>query len=98
MIIDRHNTESEKSFPSCSGTATLQSVKPIISIEEHIGKTVGRRVPPRDAFRFAMGLQKTAAELERAMHRGLCPKGVFRFRTHEEADAWMIKMLARRAK
>jgi hypothetical protein len=73
-------------------------MKPILNTEEKVGKTVGRRVAPRDAFSFGMGMQKTAIELERAMRRSLCPKGVFRFHTHEEADEWMIKMLARRTK
>ena len=73
-------------------------MKPILNTEEKIGKTVGRRVAPRDAFRFVMGMQKTAIELERTMCRSLCPKGVFRFRTHEEADEWMMKMLTRRTK
>ncbi len=25
----------------------------------------------------------------------LCPKGVYRFKSHEEADEWMMKMLTR---
>jgi hypothetical protein len=73
-------------------------MKPILNTEEKIGKTVGRRVALHDAFRFGMGMQQAAIELERAMRRSLCPKGVFRFRTHEEADEWMVKMLARRAR
>lgn len=28
-------------------------------------------------------------------NRGICPKGVYRFRTFEEADQWMEKMIAR---
>jgi len=27
-------------------------------------------------------------------HAGICPRGVYRFKTFEEADEWMIKMLA----
>jgi hypothetical protein len=27
--------------------------------------------------------------------RGICPRGVYRFESFEEAHAWMIKMLAR---
>ena len=23
--------------------------------------------------------------------RGICPRGVYRFKTHEEADAWLMK-------
>lgn len=45
-----------------------------------------------------MDAQKAANQLRHAFgHRGLCPKGVFRFRSHEEADAWMMKMLAKSA-
>ena len=85
-------------LPEPRETLGFPLVKPLLNTEEKIGKTVGRRVAPRDAFRFGMEMQKTAIELERAMGRSLCPKGVFRFRTHEEADEWMLKMLARRAK
>lgn len=28
-------------------------------------------------------------------NRGICPKGVYRFRTFEEADQWMIRMMAK---
>ncbi|TAJ96844.1 MAG: hypothetical protein EPO39_19705 [Candidatus Manganitrophaceae bacterium] len=28
-------------------------------------------------------------------NRGICPKGVYRFRTFEEADRWMIRMIAK---
>lgn len=27
--------------------------------------------------------------------QGICPKGVYRFRTFEEADQWMIRMIAK---
>ena len=68
-----------------------------VNMEENIGKTVGRRRVIRNPFRYAMGLQETATQLARLTGRGLCPKGVFKFKTHEEADAWMWKMLARPA-
>ena len=70
-------------------------VKPIINLEETIGKTVGRRMPPRDAFAYAMGLQKTLVALNAKLPTGGVPRGVYRFHTHEEADAWMLKMLTR---
>ena len=37
-------------------------------------------------------LQMTMRQLRGG--RGICPRGVYRFRTFEEADAWMIKMMA----
>lgn len=70
-------------------------MEPIVNMEENIGKTVGRRRPPRDAVKYAMGLQRTASALSKTWGRGLSVKGVFRFKSHEEADEWMVKMMSR---
>ncbi len=65
-----------------------------VNIQENIGKTVGRRGGIRDPLTYGT----TKAEMEawkkafKALH---IPKGVFRFKTHEEADAWMLKMMTR---
>lgn len=68
-------------------------MKPVINLEEAIGKTVGRRTAPADAFAYGMALQKTGARLTKAFgHKGV-PKGVYRFHSHEEADAWLMKQL-----
>ena len=56
-------------------------MKPIINLEETTGKTAGR-CAPMDYDR----LVETSAAL---MPWLPFPKGVYRFRTHEEADAWM---------
>jgi hypothetical protein len=42
-----------------------------------------------------MALQSLGVELQRTFGHRWCRKGVYRFKTHEEADAWMMKMLAR---
>ena len=68
-------------------------MKPAINFEERIGKVVGRRGAPRDAFEYGMGLQRAGAELTRTFGRPRFPRGVFRFHSHEEADAWMMKYL-----
>ena len=47
-----------------------------------------------DSLRAGMQLQETAAQLHQAFKHRWMPKGVYRFKTHEEADAWMTKMLA----
>jgi hypothetical protein len=67
----------------------------IVNIGEKIGKEVGRHRPAADAFATAMKLQKTANVLQRHL-TGICPKGVFRFKTHEEADEWLLKWMSRR--
>ncbi len=59
-----------------------------MNVEEFICKTVGRRVPSSGA-----GLQKTLNQVLTGQKRGVCPRGVYRFHSHEEADAWTLKML-----
>jgi hypothetical protein len=45
-----------------------------------------------------MALQRESIGLRKAFgYGGICPRGVFRFRSHEEADEWMMKMLVERA-
>ncbi len=66
-----------------------------INFEEKIGKTVGRRTVPRDSFAYGMSLQKSGVEMARTFGLRGTPRGVFRFRSHEEADAWLMKHLIR---
>ena len=58
----------------------------------NLGKTIGRDDDPvvsNDTNEVKPAGQKAFPAL-------FVPKGVFRFNTHEEADEWMEKMLARR--
>lgn len=69
----------------------------VINIQDPAGKTVGRRVM-EDAGKYGMGLQKMANEVRRSQgFGGLCPRGVYRFLSHKEADAWMMKAIVERA-
>jgi hypothetical protein len=66
------------------GEVRLGQVKePIINLQENIGKTVGR-VRPVDYDR----LVENARAL---MPRLPFPKGVYKFKSFEEADEWMEK-------
>lgn len=56
-------------------------------------KVVGRRKPPKvDVVSFNTA-QKMANVLRNG--RGLASKGVYRFKTFEEADEWVINMMAK---
>lgn len=68
--------------------------QPFVNIEEKIDRFVGRRTGTPDSLRAGMQLQATAAQLHKSFGHRWWPKGVYRFKTHEEADAWMTKMLA----
>jgi hypothetical protein len=69
--------------------------QPFINVEEKIDRVVGKRKLPSDSFITGMRLQEAGLELYRTFKQHWCPKGVYRFKTHEEANEWMTKMLAR---
>ena len=69
--------------------------QPLVNCEERIDRFVGRRAAGADSLRAGMQLQETAAQLHQSFKHRWMPKGVYRFKTHEEADEWMIQMLAR---
>ena len=54
-----------------------------------VGRRSGEIAP---TLENASLLQTTLRQLRGG--RGICPRGVYRFRTFEEADEWMIKMVA----
>lgn len=70
-------------------------MEPIINLEETPGKTVGRRRPPKDPIAASTLSREDARRWSQAFGNGI-PRGVYRFKSHEEADAWMMKMLAGR--
>ena len=69
---------------------------PVINVEETIGKTVGK-IPVRSAAEQARRIQEAGREIYRSRRFRLCPKGVYRFHSHEEADEWMRQLEIRRA-
>ena len=73
-------------------------MKPVINLEENIGKTVGRRKAPGDAFAYGMTLQETGVQLSKTFRVKGVPREVYRFHSHEEADAWLMKHLTRKVK
>ena len=55
-------------------------------------KVLGRRSPGQ-GLQYADGLLKLVLELRG--DKPFIPKGVYRFHSHEEKDAWTLKMLTR---
>lgn len=56
-------------------------------------KTIGRRAPAKGSIQNMDHLQRLAIALRG--QKPLHPRGVFKFRTHAEKDAWTKKLLAR---
>ncbi len=69
--------------------------QPFINTEEKIHKTVGRRTKTPDALSVDSNCRADAIAGREAFGGVRVPRGVHRFRTHEEADEWLWKMMAR---
>ena len=68
-------------------------MEPIINLDDPIGKTVGRR-KPNPLHVFASEKLSNIA-WHKAGFGGL-PRGVYRFKTYEEADEWLMRNLVSR--
>ena len=69
--------------------------QPIINVEEPIERVVGRRIQATNGLSTITSNKSQSTAWQKALGGLRIPRGVYRFKTHEEADQWMIKMLAR---
>lgn len=70
-------------------------MQPRINVEEKIDRIVGRRTKTPDALSVQTSSRADAIAWRKAFGGVHVPRGVHRFRTHEEANEWMWKMLSR---
>jgi len=68
--------------------------QPFINVEEKIDPPCWSAARTHRQLRTGCNWQASALEFIKRSARWAA-KGVYRFKTHEEADEWMIKMLAR---
>ena len=72
-------------------------MKAVIDLEDLPGKVVGRRHLPSDGLALQNSRSiEDARAWKRAFRMLPIPRGIYRFRTHEEADEWLWQMLTRR--
>ena len=65
--------------------------------QEFAPKIVGHRHPPKNSLAMsAADRRKDARAWKQALGELPIPRGVYRFRTHEEADRWLWQMLTSR--
>jgi hypothetical protein len=69
--------------------------QPSINVEEKIDRIVGRRTKTPDALSTATSTKADAIAWRKAFGGVRVPRGVYRFKTHEEADEWLWRMMAR---
>ncbi len=72
----------------------LSEVRKEVNVGEVIGKTVGKRTVGNPLSTKTSGKEHAEA-WHRAFGGQLVPRGVYRFKSHEEADEWMWKMISR---
>lgn len=78
-------------------TVLLQTrMDPIVNLEETPGKVLGKRRPPADPLLSYMRSPEEARRWKLAFVVPGIPKGLYRFRTHEEADTWLWRMMTRK--
>ncbi len=68
---------------------------PFINVEEPIERVVGRRTKQPNALSLTSHGKADAVAWRKAFGGLRVPRGVYRFRTHEEADAWLWRMMTR---
>jgi hypothetical protein len=69
--------------------------QPLINVEEKIDRIVGNRTEPPDGLCLATSTKADAIAWRKALGGVRVPRGVHRFKTHEEADQWLWRMIAR---
>jgi hypothetical protein len=70
-------------------------VRPVVNIEERVDRIVGRRTNAPDALSRAGHSKADAIAWRRSLGGLRVPRGVHRFHSHEEADEWLWRMIAR---
>lgn len=69
--------------------------RPAVNVEESIERVVGRRQPAQNALASTASTKADSVAWQKALGGVRIPRGVYRFKTHEEADQWLWRMIAR---
>ena len=67
-----------------------------INVEEKIDRIVGYRTKRPDGLSLATSTKAAALAWQKALGGVRVPRGVYRFKSHEEADQWLWRMITRR--
>lgn len=70
---------------------------PFLTVDERIDRLVGRRTRQADPLSTTFSRKADAIAWRKALGGIRVPRGVHRFRTHQEADDWLWRMIARPA-
>jgi hypothetical protein len=68
---------------------------PFINVEEKIDRIVGRRTRAPNGLSTATSCKAESIAWRKSFGGVRVPRGVYRFKTHEDADEWLWRMIAR---
>jgi hypothetical protein len=69
--------------------------QPFINAEEKIDRVAGRRTGTPDGLSLSGSTKADSIAWREAFGGIRVPRGVYRFKTHEEADQWLWRMITR---
>jgi len=69
--------------------------QPFINASEKIDRQVGRRTAQPDGLSMAGSTKADSMAWRRNFGGVRVPRGVYRFKTHEEAEQWLWRMITR---
>lgn len=69
--------------------------RPFINVDEQIDRVVGKRTNTADGLSTATSRKAESIAWRRSLGGVRVPRGVYRFKTHAEADQWLWQMIAR---
>jgi hypothetical protein len=69
--------------------------RPLINVEEKIDRVVGKRTKAPDALSSKTDTIANSIAWRKALGGVRVPRGVYRFKTHEEADQWLWHHITR---
>lgn len=69
--------------------------QPLINVEEQIDRIVGKRTTAPNALSISTSNIHDAIAWRKALGGVNVPRGVHRFKTHQDADLWLWQALAR---
>lgn len=94
---DRASSRMDGQLALSNSTVYSRNVvkQPLINVEEKIHRFVGKRTRTPDGLSLANSNKADAIAWRKAFGGVRVPRGVHRFKTHEEADQWLWRMIAR---
>jgi hypothetical protein len=69
--------------------------QPFINAEDRVDRFVGQRTKPPDGLSLSGSTKADSIAWRKSLGGVRVPRGVYRFKTHEEADQWLWRMITR---